>query len=207
MMDLLEPRHLVILFFPFAFLVLLATVITVLVRNSGHASGNSRSLPMRIRESFLDIVPRAARRTATVLLCLAMLIGMIFGFFGGRSQMLVDHAHGHFPAYGPYLPVLISLACLLPGAFVGSLFAIWILGLGYVYADARRRNMPEIPWMLIAAIVPNLLGFLLYFVLRKPIASPCPHCGQPKTPDQLFCPWCGYQAPSPSTAAIPPQTV
>jgi hypothetical protein len=207
MMDLLEPRHLVILFFAFAFLVLLATVITVLVRSSGRASGDGRSLPVRIRESFLNVVPRPARRTATVLLCLAMLIGMIFGFFGGRSEMLVDHAHGHFPAYGPYLPVLISLVCLLPGAFVGSLFALWVLGLGYVYADARRRNMPHIPWTLIAAIVPNLLGFLLYFVLRKPIASPCPQCDQPVAAGQRFCPSCGYQAFSHPTPVPPPQLV
>ena len=126
-------------------LVLLAMVITLLVRSSDHASGDGRSFPVRFRESFLSIVPRPARRTAGILFCLAVAIGMIFGFFGGHSQMLSDHAHGHFPAYGPYLPVLISLVCSLPGAFVGSLFAIWVLGLGYVWADARRRNMPHIP--------------------------------------------------------------
>jgi hypothetical protein len=207
MIKLFSFPHLVVLFFPFAFLVFLATVITLLVRSLGHASGDGRSLPTRFRESFLGVVPLPARRIATTIFCLALLVGTIFGFLGGHSQMLTDHAHGHYPVYGPYLPVLISLACLVPAAFIGSLFAIWILGLGYVYADARCRNMPHIPWTLIAAIVPNLLGFLLYFVLRKPIASPCPQCAQPIAAGQRFCPSCGYQAFSHPPAAPPPQPI
>jgi len=108
---------------------------------------------------------------------------------------------------GHHLPVLWSPFGAAGGLFIGSLCAIWVLSLGYIYADARRRNMPYIPWTLIAAIVPNLLGFLLYFVLRKPMASPCPQCGLPKTPDQRFCPSCGYQVASHPAAAAPPQPV
>jgi len=82
------------------------------------------------------------------------------------------------------------------GLLVGVVIAIWILGLGYVNADARRRGMPPILWTLIAAFIPNLLGFLLYFALRRPVASPCPHCGQAMTAEQRFCSWCGYQGSS-----------
>lgn len=38
--------------------------------------------------------------------------------------------------------------------------------------------MPPILWTLVAALVPNLLGFLFYFAMRKSVAPPCPHCGQ-----------------------------
>jgi hypothetical protein len=78
----------------------------------------------------------------------------------------------------------------------GVVIALWILCLGYVNADARRRAMPPILWTLIAAFIPNLLGFLLYFALRRPIALPCPQCGQATIAAQRFCPWCGYQGSS-----------
>jgi hypothetical protein len=77
------------------------------------------------------------------------------------------------------------------GLLVGALAAIWILCLGYVYADARRRAMPPVPWTLIAMLVPNLLGFLFYFALRKPLAAPCAQCGQAVETGQQFCPRCG----------------
>jgi hypothetical protein len=95
---------------------------------------------------------------------------------------------------------------LLGGTFVGCLFAIWVLSLGYVYGDARRRGMPAVLWTLVAFLVPNLLGFLLYFVLRKPLASPCRRCGQAITPEQPFCSWCGnpqYAGPGAATMAQP----
>jgi hypothetical protein len=201
--DLFSPVHILFLLFPLTILAVFVGALVLIVRSS------SGTRPMSFREAFLSVVPQPARRIATVLFCLALLIGMIYGFVGGRSQMLTDHVHGHFPAYGPYLPVLISLACLVPGAFIGSLFAVLVLGLGYVYGDARRRNMPAVAWLLVALFVPNLLGFLLYFVLRKPLGRPCPQCGQAITPEQRFCSWCGgqqYGAPYGATVAPPGPT-
>jgi hypothetical protein len=180
----------------FFFLVLLATFITLLVRSSGRASGDSRSLPTRFRESFLSVVPKPARTVAAVILVCSMLVGIAFGIVGIVRAPTSHHLSFLWPLFG-----------IGGGLFIGSLFAIWILGLGYVFADARQRGMPHIPWTLIAAIVPNLLGFLLYFVLRKPIASPCPQCAQPIAAGQRFCPSCGYQAFSRPTAAPPPQPV
>ena len=184
----------------FAFLVLLATIITILMLSSGRASGDSRSLPARFRESFLSVVPKPARTTAAAVVSLAALIGLIGGIVEAYLSTPLAVSGDHFFFLWPILG-------FLAGLFVGSLFAIWVLGLGYVYADARNRNMPHIPWTLIAAIVPNLLGFLLYFVLRKPIASPCPQCGQPIAPDQRFCPACGHHAFAQPTVVPPPQTV
>jgi hypothetical protein len=73
----------------------------------------------------------------------------------------------------------------------------WVLCLGWVYADARKRAMPAWLWVAVAACVPNLLGFLIYFACRRPIALPCPHCGQPNGPGQRFCSWCGQIAAGP----------
>ena len=76
-------------------------------------------------------------------------------------------------------PVVLATAIGLGvGLLVGAFFAFWLLCLGYVYADARRRAMPAVLWVLLAIFIPNLLGFLLYFALRRPLGSPCPNCGQ-----------------------------
>lgn len=193
--ELFSPWHIVVLLVPFLVILFLGTVIAVVVRSSGHGSSDARS-------EIMSVVPRPAKLIAVTLLGIAVTVGVIAG-----SVAAVGALHGAH--HGPHSPILGLFLGLAGGTFVGCLFTVWVLGLGYVYGDARRRNMPYIPWLLVAFFVPNLLGFLLYFVLRKPIASPCPNCGQPKTPDQLFCPWCGYQTPSPSTApaASPPQAV
>jgi hypothetical protein len=184
----------------FAFLVLLATIITILMLSSGRASGDSRSLPARFRESFLSVVPKPARTAAYAIVICAALIGLTAGVVEAYLSTPLAVSGDHFFLLWPILG-------FLAGSFVGSLFAIWVLGLGYVYADARRRGMPHIPWMLIAAIVPNLLGFLLYFVLRKPLASPCPQCGQPVAAGQRFCPACGHQSLKQPTPAAAPQPI
>jgi hypothetical protein len=83
-----------------------------------------------------------------------------------------------------------SLATLI-GLAGGALACAFFLLVGYVYADARRRSMPPIPWTAIVLFIPNCVGFVLYFVLRKPILHPCPSCGRGVASDAAFCPRCG----------------
>jgi hypothetical protein len=77
------------------------------------------------------------------------------------------------------------------GVGSGAILAGLILLCGYVYADAARRGMPAIPWTALALLVPNCLGFVLYFLLRKPIVHPCPRCAYGVAADAAFCPRCG----------------
>jgi len=79
----------------------------------------------------------------------------------------------------------------LIGLAGGTLAGAWVLLAGYVYADAGWRGMPRIPWTVLAVLIPNCVGFVLYFVLRKPILHPCPGCGRGVAPDAAFCPGCG----------------
>jgi hypothetical protein len=136
---------------------------------------------MSVRQ-FMDVVPKSVKIAAAAIAGGGGLIGLVGALVTG------DVAHSGFV---PVLPPGIGF-----GLLAGVVIAIWILGLGYVNADARRRGMPPILWTLIAAFIPNLLGFLLYFALRQPIALPCPHCGRPITAEQRFCSWCGYQGSS-----------
>jgi hypothetical protein len=137
---------------------------------------------MNVRQ-FLDVVPKSVKIVAIVIGGGGALIGLV----GALVKL---------SARGASFPALPSIAAPGFGLLAGVVIAIWVLGLGYVYADARRRGMPPILWTLIAAFIPNLLGFLLYFALRRPIALPCPHCGKPTTAEQRFCSWCGYQGSS-----------
>jgi hypothetical protein len=137
---------------------------------------------MTIRQ-FLDVVPKPARVWAVVIVCCAVVGGLVAGYYSVTAVKSVA-ANGGF------------------ALLVGILAAIWILCLGFVFADARRRDMPAVAWMLMAMMVPNLLGFLLYFVLRKPLTTPCATCGRTVSPEQPFCSWCGT---SRSSAPVPSQ--
>jgi hypothetical protein len=69
---------------------------------------------------------------------------------------------------------------------------IWILLIGYVNADAKRRGMRYIMWTLLAIFIPNAIGIIVYFILREPKMGPCPNCSQTVRPGFAFCPHCGY---------------
>jgi hypothetical protein len=155
---------------------------------------------MSVRQ-FLDVVPKSVKTIAAVIAGGGVLIGV-------AGTLIKANSGGQLCARGASFPVLASIAAHGAGfgLLAGVVIAIWILGLGYINADARRRGMPPILWSLIAAFIPNLLGFLLYFALRRPIALPCPNCGQPNTPGQRFCSWCGHHGSLPFSGQ-PPKAV
>jgi hypothetical protein len=72
----------------------------------------------------------------------------------------------------------------------------WVIGLfvlliGFVYGDAKRRGMRYILWTLLAIFVPYMIGIILYFILRSPLPKPCPSCSLLGKPGFTFCPFCG----------------
>ena len=69
----------------------------------------------------------------------------------------------------------------------------WVLLIGYVNADARRRGMRYGLWTFLAIIIPNGIGIILYFFLRDPMPQPCPKCGHMAGPGFVFCPQCGAE--------------
>ena len=85
------------------------------------------------------------------------------------------------------------LARPLLGLLAGGVAAIYLLLVGYVNRDAKRRGMSPLLWTLVAIFVPNLLGILLYFVLRQPPARFCPGCGGAVRREFNFCPRCSLK--------------
>jgi hypothetical protein len=56
----------------------------------------------------------------------------------------------------------------LLGAMAGAVVGGYVLLIGYISRDTRRRGMSPLLWILIAILIPNGLGFILYFILRQP---------------------------------------
>jgi RNA polymerase subunit RPABC4/transcription elongation factor Spt4 len=83
----------------------------------------------------------------------------------------------------------LPVRCLL-GALVGTVFGCFAVLIGYVNQDAGRRSMSRLLWTLIAIFVPNGLGIVLYFVLRKPRVAHCSQCDAEVDPGFSFCPRC-----------------
>jgi Double zinc ribbon len=72
------------------------------------------------------------------------------------------------------------------------LFVVAFVALiGYVYGDAKRRQMRCGMWTLLAIFIPYAIGIILYFILRDPLPKPCPTCGHLAKAGFVFCPRCG----------------
>jgi len=125
---------------------------------------------------FVSVIPKAVKVWAGIAMVCVALFGMVAGYF------VADPG-----TFG--MRVAFGAAAVFTGAMVGLL----LLGLGFVYADAQRRGMRAALWVCVALFFPHLLGFLLYFVMRQPMATTCIHCGRTIERHPQFCPWCGYR--------------
>ncbi len=82
---------------------------------------------------------------------------------------------------------------LLMGYSWGTAFASYVLLVGYVSRDVKRRNMSAGIWMLIVVLMPGGIGAVVYFLLRQPIQRRCPHCSTEIAASFHFCPQCQFQ--------------
>jgi hypothetical protein len=78
------------------------------------------------------------------------------------------------------------------GLTFGVFTAAFFLALGYIYGDAKRRQKPAWAWVFAAFLIPNFIGFILYFLFRGPLPGPCSSCGKPIREGEAFCSHCGY---------------
>ena len=81
----------------------------------------------------------------------------------------------------------------LLGILAGVGAGCYLLFIGYINRDAKRRAMSPVLWTIVAVIIPNALGIILYFILRQPLRSGCPQCGQAVQTEFNFCPRCSYK--------------
>jgi double zinc ribbon protein len=73
-----------------------------------------------------------------------------------------------------------------------AVVSAYLLLLGYIAGDAKRRGMRPVLWVLLAILVPYLIGVILYFVVREPLPFKCPQCGAAVMAQFNFCPSCKF---------------
>ena len=129
-----------------------------------------------LRTATRKLLPRSA-------MVIAALAVPIWLFYFSSSQGRI------FLASEGFLSALSD--ALWFGLTFGAFTAAFFLALGYVYGDAKRRDMPAWAWMIAASFIPNFVGFILYFLFRGPLYAPCSSCGKPVREREAFCSHCG----------------
>jgi hypothetical protein len=97
------------------------------------------------------------------------------------SAMFPDKFHNS----GPLPRLILSL--------VPVILFIYVMLIGYVYLDSKRRGMRYVMWTLLATFINNFIGIIIYFLLRDPMPTPCPKCGHLARSGFSFCPDCGAE--------------
>jgi len=122
----------------------------------------------------LKVIPGTARFIAA-LTYIAGVALVIVAMCSSNSNVKTNSM-----AFNILFPVIVSI---FP--------AIYVLLIGYVHADAKRRGMRYLMWTLLAIFIPNAIGIILYFILRDPLMKSCPGCSQVLKSGYTFCPHCG----------------
>ena len=129
-----------------------------------------------LRTATRNILPRSAMAIAALAI---PIWAIYFASSQGRSMLASEGFLNTMPE-----ALWFGLTC---GVFTAAFF----LALGYIYGDAKRRQMPAWAWVIAASFIPNLIGFILYFVFRGPLLGPCSSCGRPSRAGEAFCSHCG----------------
>lgn len=96
------------------------------------------------------------------------------------------------------------VASIVSFVYLAVLIIVPILVGVYVFRDASRRGMNAALWTLIAVLVPILVGFIIYLLVRGNYPDlKCPQCGTPVRESYVSCPQCGarLKASCPSCSA------
>jgi ribosomal protein L40E len=80
---------------------------------------------------------------------------------------------------------------LFLGTLAGLALGAYFMLLGYVNVDAGRRGMSRTVWTLVVIFIPNGIGYIIYFLMRKPLSAACLQCGTQNDPAATFCRKCG----------------
>ena len=98
--------------------------------------------------------------------------------------------HVLVPKWAPHHDLPREPWWALMGITGAILMAAMVLLTGYIYADAKRRDMHAVLWVLLVILIPKPIGYIAYFLLRKPMLQRCPKCGAPVEASFHFCPNC-----------------
>lgn len=131
----------------------------------------------------LRVIPRWLVWTLCALYGVALAVAAYF------SLIVPDALLKPLVGEPPVLRLLAMFGIVTAAAAGVSLFVLFY---GYIGGDAKRRGMSPVLWVLVALLVPYLIGAILYFVVREPLPLTCPKCGLEVNPHFNFCPGCKF---------------
>jgi hypothetical protein len=105
------------------------------------------------------------------------------------AQVVVQIANVFEPFTG-VPPKWAPLALFGVVTAAGIPIACLLLLFGYINRDAKRRGMHSALWTLLVILVPYLIGVIIYFLMREPLAFNCPQCGVVVSARFNYCPGC-----------------
>ena len=124
------------------------------------------------------LVPAGARWTAAlVVLAVTALMAGIFLVPGFAEK----------DGTGVLVLAPVFLASLVGVAFLGA----YVLLVGYVFGDGRRRRMNYVLWTLLVDLHPQRGRVHPVLHPARPVPVPCPACGTPASKGHAFCAGCG----------------
>jgi len=135
----------------------------------------------------LRIIPKGLIWTVVALFLIAQIIAISvnrWNFFH-NGDVVPPELRDNFMLASLALAGIVTLVSL----FVASMIFL----IGYVYRDAKRREMNSALWtLLVILLLPawGFIGFVIYFLMREPLPYPCPQCGKAVGARFNFCPNC-----------------
>ena len=138
----------------------------------------------------LKIIPKWLVWTCAVLYLLGLIIGIGVNLHNFRvgDTIFPDETLRNQPV----------LSCLALGGVItlAAIFvSILLFTLGYVYRDAKRRDMNPALWTLLVLILSPaylFIGLIIYLLVREPLPYNCPQCAATVSARFNFCPNCKY---------------
>jgi hypothetical protein len=141
----------------------------------------------RFRDEF-RIVPRWLI-VAIIVLFIAAQAGFLIANLGFHTMS--NPSGEPFPFPNNALLSALSVAGLITaGAIPLSAFLLLV---GYVNRDAKRRGMNPALWTLLVLVLSPgwlALGFFIYFLMREPLPYNCPQCSATVGARFNYCPNC-----------------
>jgi len=138
----------------------------------------------------LRVIPKWLVWTCASLYALALLIGLFVNSYNMQTGGPV------FPSDDMrQMPALANLALAGVITAVAICVAIFLFMLGYVYRDAKGREMNPILWTLLVLILSPaymFIGLIIYLLVREPLPYSCPQCATTVNARFNFCPNCKY---------------
>jgi Double zinc ribbon len=139
------------------------------------------------RDEF-RIIPRWLVRLCITLAFLALIIGVAVNIHNihNGGPIFPDDSYRTQPELATLGLAGVILLCSI-------FFSAWLFILGYVYRDAKRRDMNPVLWTLLVLILSAsvaFIGFVIYLLVREPLPYTCPNCAASVNARFNFCPNC-----------------